>query len=494
MKQIGLFTGILAFLLILLIPPTNGLSYQAIKVAAVAVLMTVWWVTEAIPIAATGLVPIAIFPLLGILTAGETCENYGHNYVLMLLAGFILSKAIELHHLHKRIALTIMKTIGSSRRKIILSFMVATALLSMWIANVAVALMMLSIAMAIIQEEKETSSHQPHFAVALMLSIAYAASIGGTGTLIGTPPNMVFIGMFETLYPQAPKISFFQWMMVGVPLVIIFIPLIWMYLVWYFQLSGTFHGGNEIVDQELKAMGKMKPAEKRVLFIFMLTAFGWIFRRDFVFGDVYLPGWGTLLGVDEYVHDSTVAVFTCLLLFLLPAEGWTSKNRLLTWKAAEHIPWGVVMIVGGGYALAAGFAKTGLVEWLGQEMQFLADLPLFVVFLVVIGSMTFLTEINSNTATANIFLPVLGAMSVASGSNPLVLMIPATFACSFAFMLPSGTGTNAVIFGSEQVTIPQMARCGFWLNLMSVLLLTIILYLIAFPIFGITGDLPDWAK
>ena len=264
-KRIGLIIGLLIFSALIFSPTPEGLSHQAMRAAAVALLMTSLWVSEAIPIAATALLPLALFPLLGILDAETTAANYGHNYVLMLLAGFIISKAIEVHHLHRRIALSIMNLIGSSRRMLLLSFMVASALLSMWIANVAVALLMLPIAMAIISRENEASGHNKDFGIALMLAIAYACSIGGTGTLIGTPPNMVFAGMVQKLYPDAPEIPFFQWMLLGVPLIVIFLPLIWFYLVRYFKIEGKFEGGKEIVEKELKGLGTMKPAEKMTL-------------------------------------------------------------------------------------------------------------------------------------------------------------------------------------------------------------------------------------
>ncbi|WOK04518.1 DASS family sodium-coupled anion symporter [Imperialibacter roseus] len=492
-KRIGLIVGLLIFSALIFLPTPEGLSHQAMRAAAVALLMTSLWVSEAIPIAATALLPLALFPLLGILDAETTAANYGHNYVLMLLAGFIISKAIEVHHLHRRIALSIMNLIGSSRRMLLLSFMVASALLSMWIANVAVALLMLPIAMAIISRENEASGHNKDFGIALMLAIAYACSIGGTGTLIGTPPNMVFAGMVQKLYPDAPEIPFFQWMLLGVPLIVIFLPLIWFYLVRYFKIKGKFEGGKEIVEKELKGLGTMKPAEKMVLGIFIFTALAWVFRRDIVVDDFVLPGWASLLGVSDWVHDSTVAVFSCLLLFFLPDKSESGK-RLITWKQAEAIPWGTVMIVGGGYAIAESFGTTGLAAWLGTELQFIANWSPLLVLLSVITLMTFLTEINSNTATANIFLPVLATMAVSSGTHPYMLMIPATIACSFAFMLPSGTGTNTVIFGSELVTIPQMARAGFWLNLISILLLTIVLYLVAVPVFDMGGAVPAWAK
>ncbi len=489
-KTAGLLAGLLALLLFLVLPAPPGLSTAGMRAAAVTLLMTIWWITEAIPIYATAFVPLALFPLLGVLDAGATAENYGHNYVLMLLGGFFIAKAIERHGLHRRIALVIIERLGTGRRQIMLAFMLATAFLSMWIANVAVTLLMLPIALAIITQEEQEAGTQP-FGLALMLAIAYAASIGGTGTLIGTPPNMVLAGMLTTLFPEAPEISFFEWMKVGLPLVAVFLPLIWWYLTRYFGISGSFSGSRQIIESELRALGPIRPAEKRVLAVFVLVALGWVFRRDFQLDNWTVPGWGSLLGVNGLVHDATVAIAGALALFALPAG--KGQGRLLDWKDAETVPWGVVMIVGGGYAIAAGFATTGLAEWIGQRLSFISGFPLPLLLLLVVTLMIFLTEINSNTATANIFLPVLATMAVAGGANPLLLMVPATFACSFAFMLPSGTGTNTVIFASGRVTIPEMARCGFWLNLISVVLLTILLYLVVIPFLGITEGVPAWA-
>lgn len=491
-KTIGLFAGIIVFIIIALLPAPSGLSPQGKYAAATAILMTIWWISEAIPIYATAFVPLAVYPLFGILPAEETAANYGHNYVLMLLGGFFIAKAIEVQNLHKRIALVIIKRLGTSRPRIMLSFMIATAFLSMWIANVAVALLMLPIALAIVDKEESETVGMSSFGLALMLAIAYASSVGGTATLIGTPPNLVFTGIVEKLFPNAPQIDFFTWMRIGIPIVIVFIPVVWIYMVRYFKIGGSFSGSKEIIDAELAAMGNMSKAERRVLVIFILTAMGWIFRRDFNFGTLVIPGWSTLLGVSEYVHDSTVAIVAALLLFLIPAND--SGTRLLDWESASSVPWGVVMIVGGGYAIAESFAATGLAVWIGERLSFISQYPTLLVLICVVGLMIFITEINSNTATANIFLPVLATMAVAGGTNPLLLMIPATFACSFAFMLPSGTGTNTVIFASNRVSIPQMARCGLWLNLISIILLTIILYFLVSPILSLEKGVPDWVN
>ena len=490
----GLLLGLFLFLILLILPPPEGLQPVAMRAGAVTLLMAVWWMTEALPISATALVPMALFPLLGILDAGSTAVNYGHNYVLMLLGGFFIAKGIELHNLHRRIALGLIRLTGTSRRRIILSFMVATAFLSMWIANVAVTLLMLPIGIAIIARDDEArGDHSGKFGLTLMLAIAHASSIGGTGSLIGTPPNMVFVGMVQTLYPDAPDISFFEWMVIGIPLIVIFLPIMWAFLVRFHRIEGRFSGSDEVIQNELKALGPMSPAEKRVLAIFVFTALGWVFRKDFHFGAVTFPGWSSLLGVQDLVHDSTVALFSALLMFLI-STGDGSRNRLLTWQAAETVPWGVVLIVGGGYCIAKSFTQTGLAPWLGQELAFISALPIFLVVLLVVLAMTFITEINSNTATANIFLPILATMALAGKVHPFLLMIPGTFACSCAFMLPSGTGPNAVVFGSGRVTIPEMSTTGFWLNLISVAVVTLVMYLIAIPLFGISSEIPSWVR
>ncbi len=485
----GFWIGIIILLVFVFMPVPQGMKPEAMRALGVALLMATWWVTECIPIYATAFVPIALFPLLGVLDANTTTENYGHNYVLMLLGGFFLAKAIELSNLHKRVALFIISKLGTSRKRIMLSFMIATAFLSFWIANVAVVLLMLPIALAIVDKEEENENRNPKFGLAMMLAIAYAASVGGTGSLIGTPPNMVFAGVFEKAFPHLPEIDFLEWMKLGTPIVIIILPVIWIYLTKYFKIDGNFAGSKEVIDQEIKQLGKFSTMEKRVLLIFIFTALGWILRRDIVLDDFIIPGWSSLLNIKEYVHDSTVAIISAILLFATPSgkkeKDTNIKKRILDWKSASTVPWGVVMIVGGGYAIADSFKHTGLASFLGEKLNFIGDYPMIVILVLVILVMIFVTEINSNTATANIFLPVLAAMAVAGSINPLLLMIPATFACSFSFMLPSGTGTNAVIFGSNRVTIPEMAKCGLGLNLLCVILLTILMYVYVLPILSL---------
>lgn len=494
----GLVFGIVVFFSILLIPASEELGITGKNAAAVALLMAIWWVTEVVPIYVTALLPLALFPLLGILEAGETSENYGNKYVFLLLGGFFIAKAFEVHNLHQRLALIIIKILGTSRRMIILSFMVATAILSMWIANVSVALIMLPIALALISKIPESHKND-QFGLALMLAIAYSASIGGTGTLIGTPPNLIFVGVIEKIFPDAPEISFFQWMLLGIPLVTIFLPITWFYLIQYFGIKGNFPGSKDIIDQELKSLGRITTAEKRILIIFSITALAWVFRKDFQFDNFIIYGWASRLGIDHLVHDATIAIIAAILMFLIPSgythdSGKSEIRKLLDWKSASQVPWGVVLIVGGGYALADGFTKTGLADWMGMELTMIADFPVLLLVMSIIIILTLLTEITSNTATTNIFLPILASMAIASQIHPYLIMIPGTIACSCAFMLPSGTGPNTVIFGSGKVTIPQMAKCGLGLNLIGVVVVTLIIYLIGFSVFQMSGGVPTWIR
>ncbi|MCU0370378.1 MAG: DASS family sodium-coupled anion symporter [Bacteroidales bacterium] len=490
-KLIAILAGLAFLIAAMLLPVPKGMSPEARNAAAIALLMAFWWITEPIPIYATAFLPMALFPMLKVLPAGETAVNYGHDLVLMMISGFFIAKAIEAQNLHKRIALLLIKALGTSRPRIMLSIMIATALLSMWIANVTAALMMLPIGLAIILKEEAQGHASPKYGVAVMLGIAYSASIGGLGTILGSPTNLIFSGVMDKIFPLAPKFSFLSWLKVGIPILLIFLPLVWYFLVRFFKIRGSIPGNKEIIDEELKSLGRMSPGEKRVMTIFILTVIGWIFREGFTFDRFIVPGWGKLFGVEKFATDSTVGMFSTMLLFMVPAG---NGKRLLDWKTAGSIPWGVGVIVGGGYALAASFKVTGLADWLGLQLAFVSSYPTLVVLFIVVGAVLLFTEMNSNTATANIFLPVLGSMAVAGNINPLILMIPATFASSMVFIMPAGTGPNTVIFGSNKVTIQDMARAGIWLKLISMILLPVILYILTIYILGIDLALPAWAK
>ncbi|WP_225035277.1 SLC13 family permease [Winogradskyella sp. SM1960] len=489
-KNIGIILGFLLFVVIQFLPTPDGMSYEAKITAGVVVLMSVWWITEAVPVYVTAFVPLVLFPVFDVLSPSETASNYGHNYVLMFLAIFFLAKAIEIQNLHKRIALKILTFFGTGRSKIILSMMVATAFVSMWIANITTALMMLPIGLSIIEKDENTTIGNNNFATALMLAIAYSASIGGLATLIGSPTNMIFIGIFEKLFSEAPTLNFFKWLKIGVPVVIVFIPIFWIFIVKYFKISGGLSDNLNVVKEELKALGKIESGERRVLYIAVLTVFAWVFKDAIYIGEFHIVGWTEILGISGRVHDGTIAMASAILLFVVPAN----KNRkLLNWDEAKQVPWGVVIIVGGGYAVANGFDSTGLADWLGGQLTFVSDFSFFTILIVVIAFVLVFTEFNSNTASANILLPVLASTAVAASMNPLLFMVPATVVCSCAFMMPAATGPNTVVFASNCVTVPEMIKCGFWLNIIVIVLLPLIFYFFIIPWLGIELELPEWA-
>ena len=483
-QKIGLFLGLTIFIALMIIPAPDNMNPLAMRAAAVSLLMAVFWVTEAISIFATSFMPIALFPLLGVLDSKQIASSYGHHIVLLILGAFFVAKAIETSNLHKRIALSTIKAVGTSRPKIMLSFMIATGILSMWTSNNSTTLMMLPIGMAILYREKEMGADISNFAPALMLCIAYSASIGGTGTLVGTPPNLLFVSTVEEIFPEAPLLVFTDWLKIGIPFVIIFLPIAWLYLVKYFKVDGDLKGSSDIIDKEYRDLGAMSEAEKKVTIIIFIYAMGFIFR----------DWWSTTLGVQSFTKDSTVAFLASLFLFLIPNGQKDKKGRstkLLEWEDAKEIPWGIAMMIGGGLAIASSFKSSGLISWVAGSIN-LEGVPTLLIIFLVVSSMVFLTEVNSNTASTAIFLPVLAGLSKAGGFHPYLLMIPATIAASCAFMLPSGTGPNASVLSSGYLTIPQMAKVGLGLNLLVIICIVVLLYFITLPLLGITSVLPVW--
>ncbi|REE01532.1 SLC13 family permease [Marinoscillum furvescens] len=479
-RKVFLWLGVLGALTVLVFPIAE-MPPLAQRTAAVAVLMVFWWLGEVIPIYMTAFLPAVLFPLLGIHSAAELSGMYGHSYVLMLLGAFLLAKAIECHDLHKRLSLAILIRVGGNKRRLLLGFILVTALLSMWITNMAVVLMLLPLALGILNQQEPTPD-SINFSNALLLGIAYAASIGGTATLIGTPPNMVFAGMMQQLFPERGGVDFTYWLKIGLPVVVVFLPVLWIFLVRYYRVSGYLTGDLQLLRAADAAQGKMTRAQWSVLMVFVLTALAWVFRGDLSIGSMEIHGWSTWLGVGAFVHDSTVALGAAILLFLLPDQ---QGGRLMNWQQAKDIPWGVAMFLGGGLALGMAFKSSGLASFLADQLSSLEMPSGFWLMLLIICAMIFFTEINSNTATATIFLPVLAIVAQRANMDPMTLMIPATFACSFAFMLPSATGTNTVIFASDRITISEMVKVGFWMNLISVVLLTLLLYLVVFPLFDL---------
>ena len=428
----------------------------------------IWWVFEVLPIAVTALLPILLFPLLDAVALGDTTASYGHKYVFLYLGGFILATAIEKWNLHKRIALQIIKTIGTNMYTIVLGFMVATAFLSMWISNTATTVMVLPMAISIVKQLKDNpdtpEDENKVFSKLLMLAIAYAASIGGIATLIGTPPNLVFAGFVQKTY--GVDISFWQWMKFGLPVSSVLLVLAWLYLtrIAYPLKKARFPGGKKEINRLLVELGPLGREEKLVLLVFVLTAFCWI-TRSFLL-QKFIPN----------MDDTIIAIASAIVLFIIPANRF--GDPLIKWKEAVQIPWGIILLFGGGMAIAKGFQETGLANYLGGQMTFFEGLPLFVLLLLVITCVNFLTEVTSNLATTAMMLPVLAPLALTLGINPYLLMVACTTAASCAFMLPVATPPNAVVFGSGYLRIPDMVRTGFLMNLLSIVIMALAVFFI----------------
>ncbi|WP_339726426.1 DASS family sodium-coupled anion symporter [Maribacter stanieri] len=467
-KLLGLILGPILFFIIHFFFHPVGLSEQAIAVLASTIWIAVWWITEAIPIAVTALLPLVLFPLSGGLELSATSGSFGHKYVFLYMGGFIIAIAIEKWNLHRRIALNIINLIGSDVRKIILGFMVATAFLSMWISNTATSVMMLPIGLAIIKQlednPKTAEDENKTFGKALMLAIAYSASIGGVATLIGTPPNLVLAGVVLDTYGY--EITFMQWFAFGLPISIILIFICWKYLTKYaFKFKQkSFPGGKEEIKRLLSNLGKISYEEKVVAFVFALTAFCWI-TRSFLLQKI-LPG----------LDDTIIAIFFAIVLFLIPSK--KKGDQIINWEEAVKMPWGIILLFGGGMALAKGFEVSGLAVWIGSQMTSLAGLPIIILILVLIAAVNFLTEITSNLATTAMLLPVLAPMALTIDVHPFVLMVGAAVAASCAFMLPVATPPNAVVFGSGYLRIPDMVSKGFFMNVISIIILTFFVYFV----------------
>lgn len=463
-KNIGLILGPLLFVLIKLFFQPEGLSEAGIAVLATTAWVAVWWVTEALPIEVTSLLPIILFPLSGALDLKTTTAAYGHKFIFLFVGGFILAIGIEKWKLHRRIALQIIHLVGTNLSSILFGFMLSTAFLSMWISNTATTVMMLPIGLAVIKEMEasKTPGGSNTFGKALMLAIAYSASIGGMATLIGTPPNLIFAGVVEELY--GIEISFLQWFKLGLPITILLLALCWYYLSrWAFKLQGQeYPGGKSVITEQLKALGKISTEEKRVLVIFMLTALAWICRSFLL--KSWIPA----------IDDTIIALIAAVALFIVPS---TQKGQaLITWLEAVKLPWGVLLLFGGGIALAVGFDSSGLAAWLGNQLSVLQGVSLFLMLLVIIAAVNFLTEITSNIATTAILLPILAALAAIINVHPFLLLAAATVAASCAFMLPVATAPNALVFGSGQLKMKDMLQTGIWLNVISILLLTLVMY------------------
>ena len=467
--------------------------------AAVAILMAVWWITEAIPLFATALLPMLLYPLLGIMGSNDTAPIYFNSTIFLFLGGFMIALTMEKWKLHRRIALFIIRLIGGGPDRIVLGFMIASAFLSMWISNTATAIMMVPIGLAIVfkMEENFKVPAVHKFTTSLMLGIAYGCSMGGIATLVGTPPNLSFARIFQITFPQAEPIAFGTWFLMGLPISAVMIVVVWFILTKiFFRLPSSLTIDRAIVNKEYEELGSMSFEEKSVLLIFSLTAILWVFRKKLIIGFVSIPGWSQLLPNPDLIDDATVAMFMAMLMFLIPTRTRGTKySTIMGPDVITKLPWNIVLLFGGGFALAKGFQVTGLSVFIGNNFSGLAGMPPIIMIIIICFGITFLTELTSNTATTEMVLPILASVAIAMETNPLLLMIPATLSASCAFMMPVATPPNAIVFGSGRIKISEMARVGIFLNIIGVIIITVLFYIIGTVVFSIDPSVfPEWAK
>ena len=497
-RAIGLWLGFAAFVLLLIFPVDPG-NVPASRLAAVALLMAIWWVTDAIPLFATALLPLVLYPLLGIMSGHDTAPIYFNSTIVLFLGGFMIALTMEKWNLHRRIALNIIHAVGGGPARIVLGFMIAAAFLSMWISNTATAVMMVPIGLAIIlQIEGEFGRDQArHLSVGLMLGIAYGATVGGLTTLVGTPPNLSFVRIFQILFPEAPPIAFGHWIVMAFPVGLIMLVAAWLMITKVFhRVPDTVNVDQEVVKVERGRLGRIAFEERAVLGVFVTTALLWVFRVDLELGFLTIPGWSRILPDPGMIDDGTIAITLASILFFIPARNRESgATRVMGPDVIPRLPWNIVLLFGGGFALAAGFQETGLAQLIGSQFEVLGNLPVFLLILIVCMALTFLTEFTSNTATTEMILPILASVAVVTGTHPLVLMIPATLSASCAFMMPVATPPNAIVFGSDRITVGEMARTGILLNLIGVLVIATIVFTVGLTVFDIDpAVVPDWAR
>lgn len=468
----GLVLGPALFVATMLFLNPQGLSSEGQAVLATTLWVATWWITEAIPIPVTSLLPVVLMPLTGALEGDAVVSAYGNDIIFLFIGGFTLAIAMEKWNLHQRIALAIVSTIGTSPQRIVLGFMVATAFLSMWVSNTAATMMMIPVGLAVVYQAShalkggEHAAELPKFEKSVVFGIAYAATIGGLGTLIGTPPLAILSATVGELFGET--ISFGRWMLFGVPIVVILLAFAWFYLTKVVFKVRFKHlpGGAELIHSERKALGRMSHEEKAVLAVFLSVAFLWV-TRSFIWEEV-LPG----------ISDGIIAIIGTVLLFALPTRS-SDEKRIMHWEDSKKIPWGILLLFGGGLALAAGFVQTGLSEWIGEQLRVLDGANIILIIVLATALVLFLTEITSNAATATMILPVMAAFAIALDIHPLALMVPCAMAANCAFMLPVGTPPNAILFGTGKVRIMEMVKAGFWLNIAALILIVAgVLYLL----------------
>lgn len=518
-SRLGSYVGVLLFFAVLLAPTPDGLSSAGQRMAAVTALMGVFWVTQALPMEVTSLLPLALFPLFGILSAKDVSASYFSDSSFLYLGGFVLALGIERWGLHRRFALRIVTATGTGVRTIVLGFMLATFGLSMWISNTAATLLMLPIALALLTSldqiaagSQESAKNDPavsKMGMALMLGIGYAATLGGMATLVGTPTNVVYLEVIHKQFPHAPELSAGQWIATWTPCSLAFVVLTWLLLTFGLKRpAGLARLDRTYFREQLQALGSMQPGERWMLAVFTITAMLWLTRTGFDAGSGWtIPGWNVLAenwlawldiesGRRNWINDSTVAMLMALVMFVIPVRTHVDRptEPLMDWATASRLPWGILLLFGGGFAIADATRATGLAEWSGAWLaQSTQGWPTWLLIGVICLLVTFLSEFTSNVATANALLPIAAGLAVAMDVDPRLLMLPATLAASNGFMLPIGTPPNAIVFGTGRIRISQMVGYGFVLDVLGVLLIVLATYTLLVPQLGIgLSALPEW--
>ena len=473
-QTVGLIVGPVAAAILFALPTPAGLSPAGWRLAAVAVLMAVWWATEALPIPVTAFIPIIAFPVLGITSIDDAAAPYMDPVILLLLGGFIIARSLEHWNLHRRIALNILARVGSSPGRIIFGFMLATAVISMWVSNTATTAMMLPIGLSVIAVIGVDSKVQHNFAIALLLAIAYAASIGGLATLVGTPTNALLAGFMRENYHI--EIAFNRWMLIGLPVVAVMLPTAWAVLTKLaFRLpTRSFEGAEAAIGEHLAALGPITRPEKRTAILFAVVAVTWCLRPQ-------IAAWTGIKGLS----DSGIAIAAAFALFLIPSGDTTGRGRcLLDWPSAAKLNWGVILLFGGGLSLANAVKVAGLATWVGQGLAVLTTWPPILLAGAICTLIIFLTELTSNAATTAAILPVIGAIATQGHLDPLVIAVPGVLAATCAFMLPVATPPNAMVFGAGYIRVPDMVKAGFRLNIAGIFVITLLSYILVPLIFG----------
>ena len=486
----GLGLGLAAFLL------TGSLPAAQRATAAITAATTSWWIGGAMPLGAASLFPFVALPLTGAMPVAAVASAYFDPIILLFFGGFLLALGIERWGLHRRIAYGIVRRVGAGPRRLVLGLMLGTGFVSMWVSNTATALLMLPIALAVVAGlEGAGGGRNENFAFCALLGVGYAASIGGLGTPVGTAPNLIFLGQYRSFFPQAPSITFFQWMVACVPLVFLLLVCSWVILITYARPGPVDPRVGAAVEERARALGRWTPAEKRMGALFLLAALGWLFRQPIDFGGGWrIPGWSGLLPDPKAADDAVVAVGVAFLAFLVPSGNERGKS-LLDWETAARVPWDILLLLGAGFAIAKAFEASGFSKTVGELLlPAMHGAPPLLLVAGTCAFVTFLSEFASNTATAQFMMPVLRGVAAAASLDPLLLLLPAGLAASCGFMLPIATPPNAIVFASGRIPVRRMARVGLLVDLVGIAAITALVFTLGGPVFGIRFDgPPPWA-